>query len=111
MNAWVLFRIETLKEIGKYMAAMYGNADAASMHPIIAIKLDQLFVASLVTGILLSFPVFPMLQEKIKKLQDDSTVVGIFVSIVKLSLFGVLLLLAVGQLAVGSYNPFIYFRF
>ena len=111
MNAWVLFRIETLKGIGKYMAAMYGNASAASMHPIIAIKLDQLFVASMVTGLLLSFPLYPMLHEKIKNLQDYSTVIGAFVSIAKLSLFGGLLLLSVGQLAVGSYNPFIYFRF
>ncbi len=111
MNAWVLFRIETIKGIGKYMAAMYGNAGATSMHPIIAIKLDQLFVASLATGIVLSFPVYPMFQEKIKKIQDKSTVAGIFVSIAKLSLLGGLILLSVGQLAVGSYNPFIYFRF
>jgi len=111
MNAWVLFRIETLKEIGKYMAAMYGNADAASMHPIIAIKLDQLFVASLVAGILLSFPVYPTLRKTIKNLQGDSLVVGVFVSIAKLSVFGGLLFLSLGQLAVGSYNPFIYFRF
>ncbi|HID02889.1 MAG TPA: MBOAT family protein, partial [Desulfobacterales bacterium] len=84
MNTWVLFRIETLKEIGQYLAAMYGNANAASMDSIIAFKLNQLFVASLAAGILLSFPVYPMLVEKIKLLKDTSPVVQGFVSLARL---------------------------
>ncbi len=111
MNAWVLFRVETLIDTGKYFASMYGNAAAVSMHPLIAIKLDQLFMVSLAAAILFSLPVYPMIREKITTLQNAYRVTGGFVSIAKLSILGMMLLLSVGQLAVGSYNPFIYFRF
>ena len=111
MNAWVLFRVETIKGTGKYFAAMYGNADAASMHPLIAIKLDQLFIITLAAGILLSLPVYPTLREKTKGLQEHSLFIRVFISIIKGGTLGLLFLLSVGQLATGSYNPFIYFRF
>ncbi len=111
VNAWVLFRIETLDGIGDYLAAMYGNAAAFSMHPVIVTKLDTVFLISFFTGILLSMPIYPFLKSKISNCGQGLFPVELCVSISKVAGLSLLLLMSVGQLAVGSYNPFIYFRF
>jgi len=111
MNAWVLFRVETIKGIGEYLAVLYGRADTIVMPALIAVKLDLLFVVTLAAGMLFSLPLYPYLTEKMNGLVSKTPVAEALAASLKLAVLSMLLLLSVGQLAVGSYNPFIYFRF
>jgi hypothetical protein len=111
VNAWVLFRVESIKAIGEYLAALYGGADALSMSVLIALKFDQRFFVTFATGIFLSMPVYPYLREKVRAVVTQKAAGEMVVSVFHLCFLGSLFFLSVSQLAVGSYNPFIYFRF
>ncbi len=111
INAWVFFRVETLDGVGDFFSALYGNTHAFSIYPMIAIKLDLIFVISLFTGILISCPLFPHIRERVRILAERQPQIETAALALKLLLLAGLMLLCVGQLAIGSYNPFIYFRF
>lgn len=111
INAWVFFRVETLGGVVNFFSALYGNATAYSIYPMIAIKLDLPFIISLIIGILISCPLFPYLRERVHILAVQHPPIEATALTLKLILLTGLTLLCVGQLAIGSYNPFIYFRF
>jgi alginate O-acetyltransferase complex protein AlgI len=111
VNAWVLFRVETLAGIGDYFVALYSTGNGISLSDLLIVKLDSLFITTFCTGILLSTPIYPILHKKIHSvfIQDHSFEALIISA--KLLMLGTLFLLSIAELAAGSYNPFIYFRF
>lgn len=111
VNTWVFFRIDTVKGIGKYLAAMYGNADAQSIYPLIAIRIDLLFVITLSMGILFSMPTYPYIRDTVSTVGGRFRGAEVLFAAAKLVVLGILFFWSAAQLAVGSYNPFIYFRF
>jgi alginate O-acetyltransferase complex protein AlgI len=111
INAWVFFRVETLDGVSNYFSALYGNVNSFSIYPMIAIKLDLPFLISLIVGILISCPLFPNLRDRVHLLGKQHPPIETAALTLKLGLLAGLTLLCVGQLAIGSYNPFIYFRF
>ena len=114
VNAWVFFRAETLEHALRYLGVMYGVHAAPSMHPLVAIKLDPEFSATLTLALLLSVPVYPALQGYLRQKRDQSVAwpaIVMSAPLVKLCLLGLLLLFSSMSLATGAYNPFIYFRF
>ena len=112
MTTWVFFRAETLADSLHYLSVMYSLPDSWSLHTTIAIRLDLQFLSALVTAVLLATPLYPYLckQYKARMIQQHSMVTNIG-QIFKLVLLLGVLSLSVLEIAIGSYNPFIYFRF
>lgn len=99
---WVIFRAESLGDAMYYLGAMFGiNGNAFS---------DGMFsgwftqsIILLCIGVLLSTPVFRILNEKTK----NSSIIGFAKAVGLICLF----LLSVASIVSSSYNPFIYFNF
>ncbi len=109
---WVIFRAENFNQLSYYLKTMFGFGSGQSIEfPYYAITSNSL-VTTLVIASLFSIPMFPYYQDHIKRFyKNNNTVLG-FVLTTKLEIFYlVILLLSLLNLASGSYNPFIYFRF
>ncbi|MGI9316881.1 MAG: MBOAT family O-acyltransferase [bacterium] len=110
---WVLFRANDLSHSLVFFKAMFGFEDAVSLSPLVALQLDQRFYFTLLLALVFCMPVFGQL----RNLMADITEVGTdsFTSVMAISAKHVLiigiLVAAVFEIALGSYNPFIYFRF
>ena len=114
INAWVFFRVGELEDTGTFFAVLYGFAGADTMLPQLTMDLDLFFFISLGAGIVLSLPVYPWLQREWGLWQQGNArrlVLSLPIQMVKLSIITGILFYSAGSLAVGSYNPFIYFRF
>ena len=114
MNAWVFFRIEELPEAINYLTVLYGGAQTQSVHPIILLHLDTAFLLSMIAGILLAFPVYPVLSRKLDILTNKGTSMSVRKGLVystKFIIVSGILIYSFSFIAIGSYNPFIYFRF
>ncbi len=114
INGWVFFRIEQLSDAGAYFSVLYGFAGSTSLPPRVSLNLDQLFFASLGAGLLLSLPFYPWLRQRWKLVTEKEAGIPLLAACgqtIQLVLISVILFFSAGSLAVGSYNPFIYFRF
>lgn len=115
VHTWVLFRVEELDDALSYFAAMYGLGDAHRMLPQVAMEVDPVLLASVVAGIALSLPLRPWLKSRwtawIGSEAYTGTATEHVVHTARMLLMSGILLLSASSLAVGSYNPFIYFRF
>ncbi|MGN1346872.1 MAG: MBOAT family O-acyltransferase, partial [Eubacteriales bacterium] len=106
---WVIFRAETLTQAGEIFGAMFGRYGLGGESVRLPILLqssgfDLSFILMFLVGCLLSAPVYP------KLIQNKLALSRVFS--VSYDIILILLLIAcAAQVAVGSYNPFIYFRF
>ena len=105
---WVIFRSEDFASMGGMFASLFGAhglAGESGRLPIVlqTAHFDLGFLAAFTLGCVLSFPVWPFFRPKLEASRAGRTARDLF------SLAA--LLVCVAALAVGSYNPFIYFRF
>ncbi len=106
---WVIFTGDSMAEIWEYTKAMFGSYGLNGIGSINAVTLLQradvnsVFFIVLAAAVLFSMPVVNLLKEKIV-FKAPAGYAYDFVMIC-------LLFLCTVQLALGSYNPFIYFRF
>lgn len=114
MNAWVFFRVEELSGAVDYLLVLYGGNWDVSVYPFVVQNLDQAMLASLLVGVVLSTPIYRVLHKKfLSRTEEPESVNALVVAgfSIRLTLVSLVLLLSMSALAVGSYNPFIYFRF
>ena len=111
--AWVFFRAENLEISLNYLATMFSFPENFSINALIAIKLETEFYFTLLIAIIISVPIFRKLQEKSQHVlsgkNNQALTLGAKV-IHLISLAGIFTLVCM-EIANGSYNPFIYFRF
>ena len=105
---WVMFRSEDFGQMGTMFAALFGARGFAGEGGRLPILLRQAhfdfgFLIAFAAGCVLSAPVWPAMKDRI-----GSTAAGRLVRDIAALCLLVACILA---LAVGSYNPFIYFRF
>lgn len=106
---WVIFRAETLTQAGEIFKAMFGRYGLGGESVRLPILLqssgfDIIFILMFTVGCILSAPVYPkLIQNKL----TQSRVLSVSYDIILI----LLLIACTAQVAVGSYNPFIYFRF
>jgi alginate O-acetyltransferase complex protein AlgI len=105
---WVIFRSESVLQIGQITKALVGgygvNSDTLNIAALLQrCNVNTIFVITFILGVLVSTPIF----SKISKTFEKYKAVGY----IKDAGIILTLLLCVSQLAVNSYNPFIYFRF
>ena len=116
---WVIFTQDTLSGLWEYTKAMFGGYGVIGTGVTNAVTLLQkeevntVFVITLFAAVLFSTPVARNMQEKMYQRSFRSSgdrTVAITGALYDVALFVVLFLCSV-QLALGAYNPFIYFRF
>ena len=106
---WVIFRVATLGQIGEFTRAMFGgygalgNGDKNIFTLLSQAEVGTVAVITFLVGIVASTPILPRLKEKL----SSSKWALITADVLLLALFA----LSVAELALGSYNPFIYFKF
>lgn len=115
LSTFVFFRAETLESSLGYLTAMFSWDNGLAIHTRIAIELDIEFYFTLCLGILISTPIFGYVSDHLsyKRLTGwgGARVATITRYFFKMTLLMVLFALAAMEIANGSYNPFIYFRF
>ena len=104
---WVFFRVEHLPDALLWLRAMAGFGGDPLQLEVPAFYINRIGALALLAGIIISTPVFQALVSKCGKPGWYSVPLGI------LRCVGIILLfvLCAMQLAAGTYNPFIYFRF
>lgn len=111
MTGWVLFRSETLPQALAHLRAMAG----VGAHGLVAGSalrfLDPITIAALVAGVLFSAPVLRRLRDEIAPRLERASSGVVLVPLIRLTTVAVLFTASAIQLAAGTYNPFIYFRF
>jgi len=105
---WVIFRAESLSMIGEIMRAMVGGYGLGGAEIPASIVLQRSgfgmqFIIMFVVAVVLSAPVSKLLKKKL----EGIGVGGILTDAAAIAA----LIPCVIELAIGSYNPFIYFRF
>lgn len=117
MIGWVLFRSESLANAGGFIAALMGQCHGSTMAFQSSTYLNHQLALALVAGTIGMFPLVPAIK-KAWRTQFDSMAAGGFSRGLRLidqaipvGLLTLLLFVSSIQLAAGTYNPFIYFRF
>jgi len=116
---WVLFNATDdrggLTWLAEYTKALFGGygfmgtADIPVITEFVRANVSTVFFITLAAAAVFSAPVVPYLKDKIES-APDSTGKSVILYLADAALV-VGLLICIGELAVGSYNPFIYFRF
>ena len=114
MFGWVIFRCDTLRDALSFFKSMFGFnglfGNDTVPAPILLQRagVNTVFLVTLVFAIVFSVPVIPWLKNKIKNMSEMKAK---YILCVSDCILVVLLVASSIQLALGSYNPFIYFEF
>ncbi len=106
---WVIFRAGSIAQIGDFTKAMFGkwgllgNGSNNVLTLLSQAEVGVIAVVVFVIGIIASTPILKVIKEK----TEGSRLAAVIGDIALLALFFV----CVAELALGSYNPFIYFKF
>ncbi|MBK9146142.1 MAG: MBOAT family protein [Candidatus Melainabacteria bacterium] len=106
MIGWVFFRAETLPQALGFLRAMFGNAQGDGVYYNYALYLDAQLAFFLVVAALASMPVRKLaisIMQNIPQATVRLAARGAYVA--------ALFTLSLAEIAAGTYNPFIYFRF
>ncbi|CAL8473194.1 MBOAT family protein [Caballeronia sp. S22] len=126
MIGWVFFRAETLGFACAYIGALFGFTDAHGLGPQVGFYFNAQVLSTIVLGGILSTPIaislardwnnrrFPShanepLPAAVLSYSSALGDQGIYYIRVVVTLF--ILVICASELAAGTYNPFIYFRF
>lgn len=113
--SWVFFRATTLEGALSYLGAMLGLGTIPQANPWIFMKMDGQIALAAVLSCIFAFPLVPFITDFIHRFvvtctERENLILNIF-SGIRLINLSILFLLALMELASGTYNPFIYFRF
>jgi len=110
---WVFFRADTLGHGLVFVKAMFGLGGDVGFPPLITIQLDRRFYLMFLLALVLSTPVFCLCRHKCLAFMRARTrsAYADLVLLLKQVLISVILVTSIFEIALGSYNPFIYFRF
>lgn len=97
---WVLFRAESFPQVLSFLSALLGQAPQVTFDPRFLMYFTNETLVVLIAGAALSFPWNRWTESE-----------GIGWMVLRPLCVAALLLLCSAKLAIGSYNPFIYFRF
>ena len=111
LSAWVFFRAGSLNYSLSYLSSMYSPSMTTAVHPGVDIHLDIAFNCTLIAGLMFATPLYPWLAAKIKRASQNYHLAQSLAYTSRLILLGFIFYLSILEIAIGSYNPFIYFRF
>ncbi|PIE23863.1 MAG: membrane-bound O-acyltransferase family protein [Planctomycetota bacterium] len=117
MAGWVLFRSESFEQALAMLAASIGFASGAGIIHSVSVYLSNELAVVLAAGVIFSTPIVPWIQHKTAAFLNGRSpswvrlVAEFLAQPLLLGLLLALLILCSSKMAVGTYNPFIYFRF
>jgi alginate O-acetyltransferase complex protein AlgI len=116
MIGYVIFRTESLSYSGVMLAAMFGFPRGTGLGQNVAMHFNSSIGLALLFGIFGSTPLFsgfmnPERHEPVDGNAETNMRIVTGESAVRFAILIIILILSVMQLASGTYNPFIYFRF
>jgi len=106
---WVIFRAGNISQIGEFTKAMFGGygllgqGSSNALTLLYQAEIGTVAIAMFVIGVIAATPILPKIKEK----TANSRVVAVLGDVLLLLIF----FICVAELALGSYNPFIYFKF
>ncbi len=104
MLGWALFRAESMAQLKEVFGAMFGGYGVGNVGFFVFTQvLTAKNILAAVAAIVFSMPVAVLLKRKLEKTKTGAFVVDLSVIVI---LFACII-----SLEIGSYNPFIYFRF
>ncbi len=106
---WVLFRAESLEGGVLYLGSMFGLYEGTEYYPLLFLTNYNIFI--ILTAIILSTPIRVKFYGILARLQTPFRMKSDIVTALENSLYIVLLIYTLSELAQSNYNPFIYFRF
>ena len=107
---WVLFRAETLPQVGSYIGTMFGGGVPGDTTALLFVTQKAVYYAA---AIVFASPIVPRMRRTLDTLRENKktavipVVCDLFYPILMLSLF----LVCTAYLLKSTYNPFIYFNF
>ena len=105
---WVLFRADTLQQAGSYYQALLGfGRDAAAA----TFEVSPVLIAALCGAVIAATPAARTLQRHLQARAQGSRARRASYELAITASFAALLGASVSFVALGAYNPFIYFRF
>lgn len=116
MMGWVLFRAETLRQAMMFYKAMFGLAHPIPSEYTLGVLLDNRVLFILLLGILGSTPIirdwlFPPTRDVKTQAPLPEVRQPAYRAVIRTAWVGAILSLSITEMAAGTYNPFIYFRF
>ncbi len=110
MLGWVIFRSQSIMEAKNYIFRMFGFNKGMTLYSAFHfISAYSIFI--LIIGCIFSFPLFPLLKKKAVDTCLGKEKITFIFTLGQNILCLFLLLMSAMNLASGTYNPFIYFRF
>ncbi len=112
---WVIFTNESLTDLWEYTKAMfgaYGMTGTGSTGAILLLQraeVNTIFLIALAAAVLFSMPIAGKIKDRLTK-GGTAVMPGKALTLYDVALMLILFLCTI-QLAMGAYNPFIYFRF
>jgi len=113
MLGWVFFRASDFTQAADFLGSMFGTEGfAMASQPLRAFLNTPAWIA-LIAGVFGATPWCPWLIERVARLEsgDRFSALGLGLRVGSLVALSLIFFLSVTQLAAGTYNPFIYFRF
>ncbi len=110
---WVFFRADSLGQSLVFLKAMFGRNGAVEFSPLIYIQLDHRFYFTFLLALIFSTPIFSWCRQRSLQFVNeyaDSLHADLMLGVKQVLVF-IILVAAIFDIALGSYNPFIYFRF
>ncbi|MEY8336827.1 MBOAT family O-acyltransferase [Lachnospiraceae bacterium 62-35] len=104
---FVIFVFDDMGQLGAYIAAMFG-ARGNSLFGIEFLWYIKNYGLLLLTAVLLSFPLYPFIKERIEKLSGQGRTAA---AVLGACGYLILFLITTAYLVNDTYNPFLYFRF
>ena len=111
MIGWVFFRAESFERALELIAAMFGGSTLTIATHTVALHLNPVRDLAILAGVIGSIPCLPRLLRWRDALADRKSRVAVALDILGQAALFVLLLASAMELAAGTYNPFIYYRF
>ncbi len=111
----MVFRSDSFAWTGAVLKTMFGLGGPAVFPPPLELYLTRDVMLALAAGVLFGFPVLPALRRKLAAWKARSPFqvlrLGPALEALEIGALGLVLLACALELAAGTHNPFIYFRF
>jgi alginate O-acetyltransferase complex protein AlgI len=112
MVGWVFFRADTLTGALDFISALAGRSAATPTPYTVAWFLTPVVCLALAAGVIGSMPIGPALERWADRLAEDGDATGAWqVGALTVAAVTIVLVASLAQIAAGTYDPFIYFRF
>ncbi len=108
---WMIFAFDDVNNLVEYASKMFWNNNILDIQ---ALEYLKNYLTVIISGVILSIPIYPLILEKIKKMNEFKAIniaICITFETIMILIYLILFIITISMLVAGTYNPFLYFRF